>query len=170
MPIKFAFKDIVEETRLVKRRVLIAGIAMLLLLTFLLGRLIYLQILQNEHYTTLSQNNRVKVVPIPPMRGLIYSRDGVLLAENQPAFSLEVIPEKVEDLDILIERISQVIAIGKNDLSRFKDNLRSKRRFESVPLKYNLNDEEVARFAVQNHNFPAAEIVARPSVASMIMT
>ena len=161
MPIKFAFKDNVEETRLVKRRVLITGIAILFLIIFLLLRLVYLQIIQHDHFITLSQNNRVKVVPIPPIRGLIYSRDGVLLAENQPAFSLEVIPEKVEDLDALLAEISTIVMIEEDDIRRFRKNLREKRRFESVPLKYNLNEAEVARFSVDNHRFPAVEVVAR---------
>jgi penicillin-binding protein 2 len=162
MPIKFEFKDIVEETRQVKRRVLITGIAMLLLFGFLVTRLIYLQIIQHDHFITLSQNNRVKVVPIAPIRGLIYSRDGVLLAENQPAFSLEVIPEKVNDLDALLSEISLIIDIREDDIARFWKSLREKRRFESVPLKFNLNEAEVARFSVQNHRFPAVEVIARP--------
>ncbi|MEJ2095523.1 MAG: hypothetical protein P8X93_10450 [Gammaproteobacteria bacterium] len=162
MLIKFEFKDIVEETRQVKRRVLITGIAMLLLFGFLVTRLIYLQIIQHAHFITLSQNNRVKVVPIAPIRGLIYSRDGVLLAENQPAFTLEVIPEKVNDLDALLSEISLIIDIREDDIARFWKSLREKRRFESVPLKFNLNEAEVARFSVQNHRFPAVEVIARP--------
>ncbi len=162
MPVKFAFKDSVEETRLVKKRVLIAGIAISFLIVFLLLRLIYLQIMQHDHFITLSQNNRVKVVPIPPIRGLIYSRDGVLLAENQPAFSLEVIPEKVTDLDALLSEISTIVMIEEDDIRRFRKAIKEKRRFESVPLKYNLDEAEVARFSVDNHRFPAVEVVARP--------
>ena len=94
MSIKFSFKNIAEETRIIKHRVYFSAIIILMLVTLILSRLFYLQVIQQDHYVTLSQNNRVKVLPIPPIRGLIYSRDGALLAENQPSFSLEIVPEQ----------------------------------------------------------------------------
>lgn len=159
---KFVFKDIAEENRLIRNRVYFAAAVIILLLSFIVLRLAYLQVVQRDHYATLSQNNRVKVLPIPPIRGLIYSRDGVLLAENQPAFSLEVIPERVEDMKSLISRLSGIIAIEDADIKRFHRELREKRHFDSIPLRYNLNEQEVARFSVNSHDFPGVEVFARP--------
>ena len=115
MSIKFAFKNIAEETRIIKRRVYFSAIIILMLITLVLSRLFYLQVIQQDHYVTLSKNNRVKVLPIPPIRGLIYSRDGVLLAENQPSFSLEIVPEQIDDLDGVIKELKRFVAIQDED-------------------------------------------------------
>ncbi len=159
---KFTFKDVVEESRLIKKRIVITAALIVLLLLFIIARLFYLQVINQSYYSTLSQNNRVKVLPIPPIRGLIYSRNGVLLADNQPAFSLEIIPERVKKMDQLLAQLSQLIAIQPEDIKRFNKEINQKRRFESIPLRYNLEPEEVARVAINNHRFPAVEIVARP--------
>lgn len=158
---KFVFKDIAEENRLIRSRVYFAAAVIILLLGFILLRLAYLQVVQQDHYTTLSQNNRVKVLPIPPIRGLIYSRDGILLADNQPAFSLEVIPESVEDMESTIDRLAGFIAIQDADIKRFYRELREKQHFDSIPLRYNLSEQEVARFAVNSYDFPGVEVFAR---------
>lgn len=159
---KFVFKDIAEENRLIRSRVYFTAAVIILLLGFLLLRLAYLQVVQQDHYTTLSQNNRVKILPIPPIRGLVYSRDGVLLADNQPAFSLEVIPERVEDLESTIDRLAGFIAVQDLDIKRFYRELREKQHFNSIPLRYNLSEQEVARFSVNSHDFPGVEVFARP--------
>lgn len=161
MPVDFVFKDRAEESRLVKRRVFVAGVIVILLMSLVVLRLVYLQVLKHDHFITLSQNNRVKILPIPPIRGLIYSRDGVLLAENQPAFSLEIIPERVENLDVVIKELAGLISIQEEDINRFHRLLIEKRRFESVPLRYNLDELEVARFSVKKHLFPGVEVIAR---------
>ncbi|MBI4006766.1 MAG: penicillin-binding protein 2, partial [Gammaproteobacteria bacterium] len=119
MPVDFVFKDIVEESRLIKRRVLIAGAIIIFLMSLVILRLVYLQVVKHDHFITLSQNNRVKILPIPPIRGLIYSRDGALLAENQPAFSLEIIPEHVGNIDNVIKKLAGVISIPQEDINRF---------------------------------------------------
>ena len=162
MPVKFAFKDNVEEGRLIRRRIYVAAVAIIILMLLILSRLVYLQVIKQDHFLTLSQNNRVKVLPIPPIRGLIYSRDGVLLAENQPAFSLEIIPEKVKNIDSVIKSLARIVAIQEEDIKRFYKELGEKRIFESVPLRYNLDEYEVARFAVDSHLYPGVEVVARP--------
>lgn len=162
MALDFPFKDNAQETSLIKHRVVFTGVIIVLLMLLIISRLIYLQFIQHEHYITLSQNNRVKILPIPPIRGLIYSRDGILLAENQPAFSLEIVPERIDDLDKVIKDLSEYVTIEKNDVERFKRLLKEKRRFESVPLRYNLNEQEVARFSVNQHHFPGVEVIARP--------
>ena len=104
---KFAFKDIGEEIHLIKRRLFISGFIITFLLSLIILRVFYLQVVMHEHFITLSEHNRVKILPILPIRGLIFSRDGVLLAENQPSFSLEIIPEKEKDLDAVINRVAK---------------------------------------------------------------
>jgi penicillin-binding protein 2 len=158
---EFVFKDTDHESRLIRRRILIVGGIILLLIVLVVSRVAYLQIVRHEHFTTLSQDNRVKILPLPPTRGLIYSSDGVLLAENQPSYSLEIIPEQIDDLELLIDQLSGIIDIDKIDIDRFFASLKRVRRFEQVPLRLNLTDVEVARFAVQRHRFPGVDVTAR---------
>ncbi len=161
MPPEFVFKDTDWESRLIRRRILITGIVILVLMIILVSRIAYVQIVRHEHFTTLSQDNRVKILPIAPTRGLIYSRDGILLAENQPSYSLEIIPERIDDLDAVIERLGKIIEIEQTDIDRFYESLDRIRRFERVPLLFNLTDKEVARFAVRRHEFPGVDVTAR---------
>jgi penicillin-binding protein 2 len=162
MPVKFWFKDIAEESRLIKQRVFSAGIIILLLLLIIIARAFYLQVIKHEYFITLSEDNRVKILPISPIRGLIFSRDGVLLAENQPSFSLEIIPEKEKNLDDVINRVAKMISVQDEDIKRFYKLLKEKRRFDGIPLRYNLNEDEVARFSVNHHLFSGVDVVARP--------
>lgn len=158
---EFVFKDTDRESRLLRRRLLFLGSIILVLFVLLVSRIGYLQIVKHEHYTTLSQDNRVKILPVPPTRGLIYSSDGVLLADNQPSYSLEIIPEQVDDLEQLINELSSIIEIEESDIERFYKSLKRIRRFEQVPLRFNLDDREVARFAVRRHHYPGADVTAR---------
>ena len=158
---EFSLKDTRREKSLVASRIYAAGLIMLLLGLMLLGRIFYLQVIKHEHYTTLSQHNRVKILPLPPIRGLIFSRDGVLLADNRPSFSLEIIPELVDDMDQIIEQLERIVSIEQTDIKRFRQQLKKKRRFESVPLKFSLTDEEVARVSVNRHLYPGVDVVAR---------
>ncbi len=127
----------------------------------LLGRLFYLQIYHYEHYTTLSQDNRLKLVPIAPIRGLIYSADGVLLAENRPVHDLEIVPERVTDLLLTLHRLRKLFGISAREVERFWRLMQRKRRFDSVPLRYNLSAKEQAIFAVNRHRFPGVTVNAR---------
>ncbi|MGK0298409.1 MAG: penicillin-binding protein 2 [Gammaproteobacteria bacterium] len=161
MPAFFKFKDAILESRLISSRVLIAGIVASLFVIIVLYRIFHLQVVLNEHYSTLSQSNRVKVVPIAPTRGLIFSSDSVLLADNRPSFSLEIIPEKVDDMDMVLQRLANVMDVNDLDISQFKTRLKQNRRFESIPLVYNLSDEEVARISVDLHKFQGVDIIAR---------
>ena len=129
MPRRIKLKNPDHVLHLVSRRIAIAGTLVLLCFLAMLSRVFYLQIVLHDHYTTLSQSNRVKVVPIAPTRGLIFSRDGVLLADNRPSFSLEVIPEKVEDMDRLVEQITAIMNLDETDVSQFRARLKQKRRF-----------------------------------------
>ncbi|MSR14852.1 MAG: penicillin-binding protein 2 [Gammaproteobacteria bacterium] len=134
---------------------------MFVLTAVLISRLIYLQLIYHDHYTTLSRENRLKILPIAPTRGLIYSNDGVLLADNRASFALEVIPERVKHLRDSIDDLRQFIALEPEQIERFEAELIQKRRFDEVTLKSNLTEEEVAIFAVNRHRFPGFEIAAR---------
>jgi len=161
MPIWTRFKNSEQEARLICRRIVTAGIFVIVFFVIIIYRVFDLQIGMHEHYSTLSQSNRVKVVPIAPTRGLIYSSDGVLLADNRPSFSLEMIPEKVEDIDRFLQHLASVIEIDETAITQFKGRLRQNRRFDRVPLLFNMSDEEVARISIDLHRYPGVDIVAR---------
>nr|MBS0021753.1 penicillin-binding protein 2 [Gammaproteobacteria bacterium] len=127
----------------------------------LMIRLVQLQVVDHEHFQTLSRSNRVKIVPVAPIRGLIFDRNGVVLAQNRPYHSLELIPEAVSDLGATLAALKTIVAIAASDEQRFYARLKSKRRFESVPLRLQLSEEEVARFAVNRHRFPGVDVQAR---------
>lgn len=143
------------------RRLWLGVAAMGVLVAVLVARLAWLQLANHEHYTTLSQENRLRLLPIPPTRGLIYSRDGVLLADNRASFALEVVPEQARDLARALLDIRKVVTLEEGTLERFEKELDQKRRFDNVTLKSNLSEEEVAMFAVNRHRFPGFEIRAR---------
>lgn len=157
----FVFKNTDSENRLIRRRILVIGVIIILALASIIARTTHLQITRHDHFTTLSQDNRVKILPIPPTRGLIYSHDGVLLAENRPSYNLELIPEQIDDIDKLIGRLQTVIDIELLDIERFHAAVKRTRRFEQIPLRFNLSDDEVARFAVRRHEFPGVDVTAR---------
>lgn len=156
-------KDHIRETWLFNKRVISALVFMFILLVIIISRLFYLQIVGHEHFTTLSHNNRVNIIAVPPTRGLIYDRHGRILAQNIPTFSLEIVPERVDNIDATLAEIGKIIPVTENDLARFKKLRKSKRRFESIPIRYRLTDAEVARFAVNRHRLPGVEIEARLS-------
>lgn len=158
---RLTIKDHIRESRLFNERAAVALLVVMLLLLLIVARLVYLQIISHEHFATLSEVNRINLVPVPPTRGLIYDRNGVVLAQNLPAFSLELIPEQIRDLDATVAELRKLIPIGDEDVRRFQKQVRQKRAFNSIALRYNLNDEEIAHFAVNRHHFPGVEIEAR---------
>ena len=153
--------DSARESLLFSMRTFCAAIIVAVLTLVLVGRLVHLQIFKHQHFTTLSENNRVKIVPIAPTRGLIFDHRGEILAQNLPAYSLEVVPEVVEDVGALITNLREIIEITDADEEAFLAALARKRRFEKVPLRTWLDDREVARIAVNRHRFPGVDIVAR---------
>ena len=157
--VEFILKDRDGESALIKKRVYLVGLIILVLVIILLARIFFLTVIQNTHYTTLSKTNRQKILPIAPIRGLIYSSDGVILAENKPTYSLEVIPEKIPDIDQLISKLREIIYIDEKDVERFKKLANKKRRFERVPLRINLNENEVALFSINRHLFSSVDVV-----------
>ncbi len=155
-----ALKDNAQESRLFKSRALVASVAVLVLVIVLALRLGQLQIVDYAHFETLSHDNRVKIVPVAPTRGLIFDRNGVVVAQNTPTFSLEVIPEAVSDMDTLLVELADIVEISSDEKERFRTLLRTKSRFESVAVKTRLNEDEVARFAVNRHRFPGVDVQA----------
>ncbi len=143
-------------------RILVSIVVLLLLVLMLAGRMFTLQVGAHEHFTTLSENNRLRIEPIPPTRGLILDRNGVLLAENRPAYQLEVTVEQAGDLDLLLERLSGLVDLSTSEIDRFRGSVRQRRPFQPVLLKSGLDDETVARIAVARHELPGVEIEARP--------
>jgi len=154
-------KDYLRESRLFQNRALIAAVLVVLTLAALLTRLVVLQVINHQHYTTLSQDNRVKVLPLPPTRGLIHDRNGLILAQNLPTFSLEVIPERVENLDQTLRELGAIVEIADSDHKRFEQLRRQRRRFDSIPIRVRLDAEEVARLSANRHRFPGVEIEAK---------
>ena len=134
---------------------------LIILILAIMTRLVYLQIISHEHFSTLADDNRITITAVAPTRGLIYDRNGVLLAENLPSYSLDITPERSKDIDATIAGLSKIISISASDIARFKKILKRKRSFISIPLRFRLNDEEVARIAANRHHFPSADVAAR---------
>jgi len=160
MALRITFKDYLLENRLFLGRAVEAMTICCVLLLAVGVRLVYLQVLHHDYYTELSQNNRVRLVPAPPTRGLIYDRNGILLAENLPSYRIEIIPEQVKDLDDTLSVLSEFIHIRDIDRQRFERLRKRMRGFESVPLRFHLTEREVARFAVNRHRFTGVDIKA----------
>ncbi|OOZ39929.1 penicillin-binding protein 2 [Solemya pervernicosa gill symbiont] len=153
-------KDHLRENRMFVDRVVVALVVMVLLLAVLVGQMVNLQIYDYPHYTTLSEGNRVRITAIPPTRGLIYDRNGVVLAENQPSFRLEITREQIEDIDATLAKLQQLITLSENDIKRFRSLYNNRRRFEGIPLRFRLNEEELSRLSVELHSLPGVAIVA----------
>lgn len=156
-------KDHFIEQRIFQNRSLVAIFFTLILFGILIFRLYVLQINNHEHFTTLSQNNRVSVQAIPPTRGLIYDRNGNILAENLPSYTLQIIPEQTSDIEELLEELSLLVNIREIDVTKFRKEVLRKRRFEGIPLRFRLTDEEVAIISVNLHRLPGVEIKAQLS-------
>jgi len=154
-------KDDYLENRLIRHRLVWAAGITVLLLCVVLGRLYQLQMVEHEHFSTLSDSNRVRIKALPPTRGLIFDRNGVVMADNLPAYRLEIVREQVHDLDATLQQIQQYVEVSDQDLKRFRQSLKRRRPFESIPLRLNLDDREVARMAVNLHKFEGVEINAR---------
>jgi len=154
-------RDHLRESRLFATRLTIVASAVVILTFLLFLRLAYLQIINYRHFATLSQENRVKPVPIPPVRGYIFDRNGVVLAQNYPVLTLEVVPDQVQDMGGLLKGIGKIITLNEKDLKLFARQLRERPRFESLTLRTQLTDEEAARFALVRHRWNGVELRAR---------
>ena len=155
------FKDTAAERRLFQRRALVMLLFVVLLMTGLLARMYQLQVVEHDVYTTLSDKNRVQVQSVPPPRGLVYDRNGELMAENRPVFSLTIVPERAAPIDETLARLGGIIEIADEDLERFRKRLNEPRRpFQEIPLFYDLGEADIATMAVHRHEFPGVEVTA----------
>jgi len=152
-------RDAQAEHARFRVRALIAFVVAMLAVLTLAGRFAWLQIARHEEYLTRSEANRIKLRPIVPARGLIYDRAGRLLADNVPAYRLELVSEQVADLEVTLRALSEILPISDDELTRFRSSWRTQRRFQAVPLKFRLSEPEVARFAVHRHRFRGVDVV-----------
>jgi len=149
------------EIQQFRLRLAIGGVFTLVMFALLFVRFFYLQIVQHDHYHTLAEANRISIVPIVPNRGIIVDRNGAVLAHNYSAYTLEVTPSKVQDLEATIDDLATVVEIAARDRRRFKKLLEESKRFESLPIRTRLSDEEIARFAANRYRFPGVDVKAR---------
>jgi penicillin-binding protein 2 len=152
-------KDKVQERQLFSARALTAFLIILAAIFLLSLRYAYLQVINYEEFAARSINNQVRIVPVAPNRGLIYDRRGRLVAENRPAYRLELVPEKVGNVERTVEALGHLVDLPDDAFENFQDSQKRYRDFDSVPLKFNLTEQEVARFAVDRHQFTGVEIV-----------
>ncbi len=158
---RITIKNHHKEVQLIAQRSVLALTFLCLLVLLLIIRLAYLQIYKHEEYSTQATNNWLDLVPIEPTRGLIYDRNGLMLAENTPVFSLVVIPFKAPNMQKMLSGISKIVQLSESDLSQFQRQVKQHRRFEEIQLKLRLSEEEVARFAENQHRFPGFFVKAR---------
>jgi len=154
-------RDHLRESRLFGARLSVVTSVVVALTALLFLRLAYIQIVNYRHFATLSQENRIKPVPIPPVRGSIFDRNGVVLAQNYPVLTLEVVPDQVQDMGELLAGLGKIVTLNPRDLKLFAKQLRERPRFESLTLRTHLTDEEAARFAVVRHRWDGVELRAR---------
>ena len=154
-------RDSERELQRFRGRLALLGVFVLVLFGLLFTRFAYLQVVRHSHYSTLAEANRISVLPIAPHRGVILDRNGVLLAHNYSAYTLEIIPSKTDNLETTIDELATIVEITPRDRRRFRKLLEESKRFESLPIRTRLSDEEIARFAVNRYRFPGVEAKAR---------
>lgn len=158
---RYPFKDPHKEKRQLAARLAIAALMMVSAFGLLLFRYYDLQITQHEQYRTASDRNRVQLRPVAPKRGLIFDRNGVLLAENVPSYSLTVVYEQVEDVEATFAALRSLIQVSDEDIERFRQRLPRRRPYEPVPLKFRLTEHEIATIAVNRHRLPGVDVDAQ---------
>lgn len=155
-----AIKDLYEEKRTFTSRVVFAAILCLVMIGLLAARLVELQLVQHDYYTTRADDNRMRLTAIAPVRGLIYDRNGALLAQNVPSFVLDITPERVKNLNDTLARLKAYVNISDQDIARFRERMRKGPRYRSVTLRSNLTPEEVARYQLNRYEFDGVEVNA----------
>jgi penicillin-binding protein 2 len=155
-------KDTEREIQLFRVRLSVAGLVVLICFGLLMLRFIWLQAIRHSEYYERAESNRISVVPAVPNRGLIIDRNGVILARNYSAYTLEITPDKINrPLDTVIDELAKIVDIQQKDRKRFRRQMEESKSFESLPIRTRLTDEEVARFAAQRYRFPGVDIQAR---------
>lgn len=158
---ELTLKDSHTEMRLYSSRVVVAAVFVLLCLLVIVARYFNLQVVEHDSYVTASENNRVHVQAIAPQRGLITDRNGTLLAENKPSYTLNIVKERSGDLESALTRLMTRFVFDEKSLRRIRKQLKHSRPFEPVPLKFNLDDAEIAWLAVNQHDLPGVEVAAQ---------
>lgn len=162
MPQPIRLKDHEKDGRLIRKRAVVGAVVVMLLTSVLVARMYYLQVVQFEHHTTLAENNRIHVQPIPPNRGLIYDRNGVIIADNRPSFSLTLTRERAGDWPQVLDVIVEVLELGADQRALFERRVRQGRRpFEPVPVLFELSEEQIARVAINQFRLPGVEVAAQ---------
>ena len=157
---QLSIRDTLTETRVFSKRAVVATVLVVLALAALLGRYFHLQVIEHEVYRTQSDRNRIHARAVPPRRGLIFDRHGVVLADNRPIFNLVITRERAGDIDRTLTTIGQSITLDPVDVERFRKRMPRQLPFEAVPLRFNLTEEEIARLAVNRHLLPGVEVEA----------
>ncbi|MGZ8151765.1 MAG: penicillin-binding protein 2 [Methylovulum sp.] len=158
---RYSVKNNTVESRLFLNRIVAAFTVIILLTSGLVVRLIYLQVVGHEHYASLAKDNSIKIVPLVPTRGMIYDRNGKILAENTPSYSLELIPEQIKDMDDTLQRLQKLLDISDEKIELYQKQRKRQKRFTSTPLLIGMNQEELAKFAVVRPYFPGVDIRTR---------
>ncbi len=156
-----AMRNPEREVQHFRARVLVASAFVLSAFAILVARLAWLQVVKHEAYREKAEANRIAVLPVAPNRGLIKDRNGAIIARNYSAYTLEVTPAKVENLEQTIDELAKVVDIQPRDRRRFKKLLEETKRFDSIPIRTRLSDEDVARFTANRFRFPGVELRAR---------
>ncbi len=154
-------RDSERELEKFRWRLGLLGVFVFLMFSLLFLRFFYLQVFQHNHYRTLAEANRISVLPIAPHRGIIVDRNGVMLSHNYSAYTLEITPSGVRNLEETIDSLAALVDISPRDRRRFRKLLDESKRFESLPIRTRLSDEEIARFAAHRFRFPGVEAKAR---------
>ena len=160
-------RNVEADLRQFRWRALVATAAVIIAFCLIWARAYYLQVVQYESLNEQAERNRTAVVPVVPMRGEVEDRNGEILASNYSAYTLEITPSKVPDLDALLSELEPIVTISKRDRRRFNKLLSETKAFEAIPIRTLLSDEEVARFAAQRWRFPGVEIRARFFVTTL---
>ena len=157
----FHLKDPHRESRIYAARTIAAILLVIGLLAVVLARYHTLQIIEYEIYRTQSDRNRVQLQPLPPKRGLIYDRNGVLLADNRPSYILSIVREQVADLDATLAELQALVPVSESDLENFHKKLARRRPYEAVPLRFRLTEQERAWLAVNRYRLPGVVVDAQ---------
>ena len=155
------FKDTQRELYVFRLRLIAAMLFVFVCFALLIARYLTLQVVNHEKYATRADENRISLVPITPNRGIVTDRNGVVLARNYSAYTLEITPSKVTDLEATIDALGEVVTIEARDRKRFRKLIEETKTFESIPIRTRLSDDEVARFVAQRYRFPGVEVQAR---------
>ena len=161
MPPPIRLKDHEVDARLIRGRLLFGGLAIIILTMLLMSRMYYLQVVQFEHHSTLAENNRIHVQSLPPTRGTIYDRNGVVIADNRASFSLTLTRERAGDWETVLDSIIELLELDADSRVLFEKRIRQGRRpFEPVPVMFELTEEQIARVAVNQFRLPGVEVAA----------